>query len=99
MVVGVPKEIKVGEQRIALTPAGARAFSDAGHHVLVETGAGVGSSFRDEEIAAAGAGLVDIGEVGGHAVAVLNGKGAVAGGAGSTPGCPHPLTQCGPRAR
>jgi alanine dehydrogenase len=39
MVVGVPKEVKVGEQRIALTPAGARAFSEAGHRVLAETGA------------------------------------------------------------
>jgi alanine dehydrogenase len=60
MVVGVPKEIKVGEQRVALTPAGARALSDAGHGVLVETGAGAGSGFRDEEYAAAGARLVDV---------------------------------------
>ena len=39
MVVGVPKEIKVGEQRVALTPAGARAFTEAGHRVLVEANA------------------------------------------------------------
>jgi len=60
MFVGVPREIKAGEQRVALSPAGARALSDAGHGVLVETGAGAGSGFRDEEYAAAGARLVDV---------------------------------------
>ena len=38
MVIGAPKEIKPGEQRVALTPAGARALTEAGHHVLVELG-------------------------------------------------------------
>src|SRR5262245_39575550 len=74
MLVGVPKEIKVGEQRIALTPAGARAFSDAGHRVLVEVGAGAGSSFRDEEFAAAGAELVDVGELWRQAELILKVK-------------------------
>jgi len=60
MVIGVPREIKVGERRIALTPAGARAFSDAGHRILVEAGAGSGSGFRDEEFTAAGAELTDV---------------------------------------
>jgi alanine dehydrogenase len=55
MVVGVPKEIKVGEQRVALTPAGARAFTEAGHRVLVEANAGGGSGFRDDDYARAGA--------------------------------------------
>ncbi len=57
MIVGVPKEIKSGEQRVALTPAGARALSEAGHRVVVERGAGLGSSIRDEDYEAAGAAL------------------------------------------
>ena len=55
MVVGVPKEIKVGEQRVALTPAGARAFAEVGHRVLIEANAGGGSGFRDDDYARAGA--------------------------------------------
>ena len=78
MVVGVPKETKVAEQRVALTPAGARALSDAGHDVLVETGAGTGSSFRDEEYAAAGARVVDVVEVWDKALLVLKVKEPVA---------------------
>ena len=45
MIIGVVKEIKNNENRVALTPAGAEAFRAAGHQVLVETGAGVGSGF------------------------------------------------------
>ena len=52
MIIGVPREIKPGEQRIALTPAGARALVEASHGVLVERGAGTGSGFRDDEYAA-----------------------------------------------
>jgi alanine dehydrogenase len=78
MVVGVPKETKVAEQRVALTPAGARALSDAGHDVLVETGAGTGSSFRDEEYAAAGARLVDVADVWDKALLILKVKEPVA---------------------
>ena len=50
MIVGVPREIKPGEQRVALTPAGARALAEAGHRVRVERGAGAGSGIRDEDI-------------------------------------------------
>jgi alanine dehydrogenase len=57
MIVGVPREIKTGEQRVALTPAGVRAFVEHGHHVLLEQTAGFGSGIRDEEYAAAGATL------------------------------------------
>jgi alanine dehydrogenase len=57
VIVGVPREIKPGEQRVALTPPGARALSEAGHRVLVERGAGEGSGIRDEDYAAAGAAL------------------------------------------
>jgi alanine dehydrogenase len=60
MRVGVPREIKPGEQRVALTPAGARALIDSGHHVLIEAAAGAGSGIRDDEYAAVGASLVDV---------------------------------------
>lgn len=57
MIVGVPKEIKANENRIALVPAGAEALVAAGHEVIVEAGAGEGSNFPDEQYAAAGATL------------------------------------------
>src|SRR5689334_8615028 len=56
-VVGVPKEIKVGERRVALTPDGARTLRSRGARVCVERGAGEGSGFADDEYAAAGAQL------------------------------------------
>ena len=74
MVIGVPREIKVGEQRVALTPAGARAFSEAGHRVVVEAGAGTGSGFRDEEYTQAGAEPGDVGAVWSRAELVLKVK-------------------------
>ena len=48
MRIGVPKEIKTNENRIALVPAGAEALVAAGHSVLVEEGAGEGSGFADD---------------------------------------------------
>ncbi|PWU20940.1 MAG: alanine dehydrogenase, partial [Candidatus Rokuibacteriota bacterium] len=57
MIVGVPREIKTGEQRVALTPPGAAALRENGHRVIVEAGAGLGSGIRDEEYAAAGGGI------------------------------------------
>ncbi|TMV51365.1 alanine dehydrogenase [Paenibacillus mesophilus] len=54
-IVGVPKEIKNNEFRIALTPGGARMLSDSGHEVLIEAGAGLGSGFTDEEYRMEGA--------------------------------------------
>ena len=54
MIVGCPKEIKNNENRVGLTPAGAKALVHAGHQVLVETQAGVGSGFMDAEYTAAG---------------------------------------------
>jgi len=59
MIVGVPKEVKSGEFRVALTPGGAAALRAAGHEVLVERGAGEGSAFPDEEYGKEGAELVD----------------------------------------
>jgi alanine dehydrogenase len=55
MKIGVPKEIKTNENRIALVPAGAEALITAGHSVLVETGAGLGSGFSDADYTAVGA--------------------------------------------
>ena len=55
MFIGVPKEIKTNENRIALVPAGAEALVAAGHDVLVETSAGEGSGFPDEIYTAVGA--------------------------------------------
>jgi alanine dehydrogenase len=55
MKIGVPKEIKTNENRIALVPAGAETLIGAGHSVLVETGAGLGSGFSDEDFTCVGA--------------------------------------------
>jgi alanine dehydrogenase len=55
MIIGVPKEIKNNENRVALTPAGAQEFVRKGHAVYVETKAGDGSGFSDEEYKGAGA--------------------------------------------
>ena len=55
MLVGVPKEIKVLEARVALTPEGASEFIRAGHKVIVEKGAGLGSAITDDQYIAAGA--------------------------------------------
>ncbi|WP_409329712.1 alanine dehydrogenase [Trujillonella humicola] len=58
MRVGVPREIKNHEYRVALTPAGVHELTRAGHEVLVERGAGEGSSIPDEDLAGAGARIV-----------------------------------------
>ena len=55
MKIGVPKEIKTNENRIALVPAGAETLIGAGHSVLVEAGAGLGSGFSDEDFTSVGA--------------------------------------------
>ena len=60
MQIGVPKEIKNNEFRVGLTPGAVRAFTQAGHEVLVERGAGLGSGFPDEEYLQAGARILDI---------------------------------------
>jgi len=55
MIIGVPKEIKTNENRVALVPAGAEAFVTRGHEVFLEQGAGLGSGFPDQAYVAAGA--------------------------------------------
>jgi len=63
MVIGVPKEIKIQEYRVAVTPVGVKEFIRAGHKVLVEKGAGAGASFTDEAYVQAGAHMVSREEV------------------------------------
>ncbi len=64
MKIGVPKEIKTNEHRVALIPSGVAALIEAGHTVMVESGAGMGSGFPDEQYKNAGAQLVaDAGSV------------------------------------
>lgn len=59
MIVGVPREIKNHEYRVAITPAGVHEMTRRGHQVLIETGAGIGSSITDEEFVATGATMLD----------------------------------------
>src|SRR3989338_1452741 len=59
MIIGVPKEIKDKENRVALTPSGAKQLISNGHKVLVEKNAGAGSGFSDEEYVKNGAKIVD----------------------------------------
>ena len=63
MKIGVPKEIKSDEYRVALTPAGARELVQRGHDVVVETGAGEGSAFADLAYEGAGARIAAVEEV------------------------------------
>ncbi|MEI6665309.1 MAG: alanine dehydrogenase [Chloroflexota bacterium] len=58
MIVATVKELKLEEYRVALTPQGVSSIVGAGHQVLVETGAGVGSNYEDDEYRAAGAEVV-----------------------------------------
>ncbi len=55
MLIGVPKEIKDHEYRVGIVPSGVKALTEAGHRVLVETGAGLGSGIADDELRSAGA--------------------------------------------
>jgi alanine dehydrogenase len=73
--VGVPKEVKNHEYRVAITPAGVHEFVRNGHEVLIEKEAGAGSSIVDAEYAAAGAQILDSADdVWGHAELVLKVK-------------------------
>jgi alanine dehydrogenase len=63
MRIGVAKEIKTDEYRVALTPAGALELIGHGHEVLIEASAGVGSAFEDAAYEAVGARVVDVDEV------------------------------------
>jgi alanine dehydrogenase len=58
MIIGVPKEIKNNENRVAITPAGVVSFTKAGHQVLIEKDAGTGSGFTNDEYSKAGAAII-----------------------------------------
>src|SRR5436309_12918489 len=63
MKIGVAKEVKTDEYRVALTPAGARELGQRGHDVFVETGAGDGSSMSDSDYERAGATIASVDDV------------------------------------
>ena len=63
MRIGVAKEIKQDEYRVALTPAGAGELRQRGHEVVVETGAGAGSAFPDADYEGVGARIAAVDEV------------------------------------
>lgn len=58
MIIGVPTEIKSNENRVALTPAGAEVLAADGHEVLIQSGAGIGSGFADEQYAGVNATVI-----------------------------------------
>jgi len=78
MRIGVVKEIKADEHRVALTPAGARELVRRGHDVVVETGAGLGSAFTDGAYAAAGARVASVDDAWGAAELLLKVKEPIA---------------------
>ena len=79
MLVGVPAEVKNHEYRVAITPPGVHEFTRHGHSVVVESGAGLGSSITDREFSAAGATIVsDPEDVWGKAELVLKVKEPIA---------------------
>jgi alanine dehydrogenase len=74
MNVGVPREIKSDEYRVALTPAGALELARGGHSVLIEQGAGAGSAFRDADYESVGARIGSVDEVWAESELVLKVK-------------------------
>jgi alanine dehydrogenase len=58
MLIGIPKEIKDNENRVGIIPSTVKALTQNGHHVLIETNAGVGSSIADADYVLAGATIV-----------------------------------------
>ena len=94
MKVGVPTEIKEDEYRVALTPAGVRELTEPGHEVLIQAGAGVGSTIPDARYEAQGARILP------DAAAVFERGGADAQGQGAAAlggrACCGPGTRCSP---
>ena len=74
MRIGVAREIKQQEYRVALTPAGARELVQRGHDVLVEEGAGIGSAFPDSAYERAGGSIVSVDDVWGRSELLLKVK-------------------------
>ena len=59
MIIGIPKEIKAQEERVAITPAGVETLKKAGHTILIEKHAGLGSGFLNEDFVKAGAEIIE----------------------------------------
>ncbi len=79
MIIGVPKEIKNRENRVAIVPGGVKMLVDAGHKVFIEKGAGLGAGISDEKYVAAGASVLDkAAEVWGSADMVIKVKEPIA---------------------
>ena len=78
MKIGVVREIKTDEHRVALTPAGARELVRRGHDVVVETGAGLGSAFADDAYVAAGARIASVDDTWAEAELLLKVKEPIA---------------------
>ncbi|HSU73328.1 MAG TPA: alanine dehydrogenase, partial [Terrabacter sp.] len=79
MKVGIPREVKNHEYRVAITPSGVHELTEHGHQVLVEKDAGVGSQISDDDYAAAGARIIgSADDVWGEADMVLKVKEPVA---------------------
>jgi alanine dehydrogenase len=77
--VGIPREVKNHEYRVAITPAGVNEFTRSGHEVVIESGAGLGSSIPDEDFVAAGATILPgADEVWGSAELILKVKEPIA---------------------
>lgn len=75
MIIGLPREVKKGEHRVALYPAAIRELTGQGHRLLVETGAGLGSGFADQEFIAVGAEIrAEAGDVWAEAELILKVK-------------------------
>src|SRR5579871_5964968 len=74
MIVGVPREVKEDEYRVAITPAGVMTLKHNGHRVIVETGAGAGTHISDEEYKAAGAEIAPVETVWGEAELIVKVK-------------------------
>lgn len=60
MIIGIPKEIKPQEYRVAITPAGVQRLHQEGHTILVQTGAGIGSGFSDQQFRNSGAKIISL---------------------------------------
>ena len=79
MRIGIPKEIKTHEYRVAITPVGVHELVAHGHEVLIETGAGLGSQLVDDQYRAAGAQVIaDADELWGQSQCVLKVKEPIA---------------------
>ena len=74
MIIGIPKELKVAERRVAITPAGVQALVQQGHTVLIEAGAGLGSGLQDKSYVQAGAEIQPSSEIWNNSEMILKVK-------------------------